>query len=119
MNDVKLTLLVLKTIKQGILLKFYETLGIKFVLERHNEGPIHYAGKLGDVVFEIYPMSVGDKPDSTTRLGFAVVNLKSIIELLPVETVVRKPQETKWGMRAVVRDPDGRSVELYDNKATS
>jgi hypothetical protein len=27
--------------------------------------------------------------------------------------VVSEPQATKWGFRAVVRDPDGRAVELY------
>ena len=26
-----------------------------------------------------------------------------------------KPEQTEWGLRAVIRDPDGRTVELYDS----
>jgi len=29
--------------------------------------------------------------------------------------VVPRPRRTEWGVRAVVRDPDGRAVELCQN----
>jgi hypothetical protein len=37
------------------------------------------------------------------------------IESLPGQgiQVVTEPRMTPWGYRAVVRDPDGRAVELY------
>ncbi len=69
---------------------------------------------LGDGVLEIYPLSGGVEADQTTRLGFAVSDLESIVECLNEAYVRSKPKQTEWGLRAVVRDPDGRTVELCD-----
>jgi hypothetical protein len=40
--------------------------------------------------------------------ALVVQALKAVGTLLSTE-----PQATQWGVRAVVRDPDGRAVELY------
>jgi len=95
---------------------FYAALGIEFTEEQHGDGPVHYAGRLGDVVFEIYPLSEdGPVADATTRLGFSVENMTKVVAALQTlgVAVVSPPQSTEWGCRAVVRDPDGRAVELY------
>jgi hypothetical protein len=84
--------------------------------ERHGKGPAHFAGRVGDAVLEIYPLSSNDTPvDTTTRLGLTVDNLAGAVQAVRVTgpAVVTEPQATEWGFRAVVRDPDGRSVELY------
>jgi predicted enzyme related to lactoylglutathione lyase len=110
-----LTLLVLKTALPDEVRAFYQCLGITFVEERHGTGPTHFAGKAGETVFEVYPLPDGAAvADGTTRLGFAVPDLDRVLESLRYSgaPLLNPPRETPWGRRAVVRDPDGRSVEL-------
>ena len=115
MAEVSRTLLVLKTRQVEQLRLFYQTLGIELVEERHGKGPVHFAGRVGGVVIEVYPLADDGIPvDPSTRLGFAVENLAEVVQALHgIGTkIVTEPQETTWGFQAVVRDPDGRSVEL-------
>jgi lactoylglutathione lyase len=115
MADVTLTLLVLKTRQVEQVRLFYEALGIELAEEQHGKGPIHFAGRAGDVVIEVYPFPDDGTPvDSSTRLGFAVENLADVVQALQGigSKIVTAPQETALGFQAVVRDPDGRSVEL-------
>ncbi|MBS0266620.1 MAG: glyoxalase/bleomycin resistance/extradiol dioxygenase family protein [Planctomycetes bacterium] len=117
MPDVELSLLVLKTRHLEALRKVYSTLGIALVEERHGKGPIHYAGQVGPVVFEIYPLPEGDTVvDTTTRLGFVVSSLANVLKSLEKlgTPIVTKPQASEREMRAIIRDPDGRSIELHE-----
>jgi predicted enzyme related to lactoylglutathione lyase len=110
-----LTLLVLKTHQQTRLQTFYTALGIAFTEEQHGDGPLHFAAHIGELVLEIYPLPADAGPaDTTTRLGFSVPELDEKVRLLEVAgaTVVSRPKATEWGYRAIVRDPDGRAVEL-------
>lgn len=116
MGNVTLSLVVLKTRQVDALQKFYGSLGIELAQEQHGKGPVHFAGRLGDVVLEIYPLPEDGTPvDATTRLGFVVARLVEVVEALSAlhTLVVTEPQTTEWGFRSVVRDPDGRAVELY------
>ena len=110
-----LKLLVLRTPQLHGLRRFYQLLGIDFVEERHGSGPLHFAGRIGDAIFEIYPLESDGLADGTLRLGFSVTDLSETIRSLEADgaTVVSQPKPTAWGNRAVVRDPDGRAVELY------
>ena len=115
MADVSLTLLVLKTRQVEQLRAFYQTLGVDLAEEQHGKGPVHFAGRAGAVVIEVYPLPDDGSPvDSSTRLGFAVENVAEVIRALEgIGTkIVTPPKETAWGFQAVVKDPDGRSVEL-------
>jgi hypothetical protein len=77
MAAARLNLLVLKTTGPGRLRAFYAALGISFAEERHGEGPVHYAGRVGDLVLELYPLPAGaGAADATTCLGFAVADPK-------------------------------------------
>ncbi|HEY1067915.1 MAG TPA: hypothetical protein VGE52_17460 [Pirellulales bacterium] len=121
-----LSLLVLKTRRLAELRAFYAALGIEFVEERHGRGPLHYAGRLGDVIFEVYPLpgesvladgaarpaSPADAP--SIRLGLIVDRLAETLALLRglPGVVVGEPKTTEWGASVLVRDPDGRPVEL-------
>jgi catechol 2,3-dioxygenase-like lactoylglutathione lyase family enzyme len=107
---VKLHLLVLRTPKLEDLKRFYSALGVRFERERHGNGPEHYAATVGgDLVLEIYPAQDGAAPDPGLRLGFSVDNLEETLRALS-QTVT--PRLSPWGLRALVRDPDGRTVEL-------
>jgi len=116
MGNVTLSLVVLKTRQVDALRRFYGSLGIELAEEQHGKGPVHFAGRVGDVVLEVYPLPEDGTPaDGTTRLGFVVTRVAEIVQALKaLDThVVTEPQATQWGFRAVVRDPDGRAVELY------
>jgi predicted enzyme related to lactoylglutathione lyase len=114
---VTLSLVVLKTRQVDALRKFYDALGIELTEEQHGKGPVHFAGQVGHVVLEIYPLAQdATSVDATTRLGFVVANVAEVVRALQAlgAAVVSEPQATKWGIRAVVRDPDGRAVELCE-----
>src|SRR5262249_11404255 len=115
--EAKLNLLVLKTHDLPRLRNFYAALGLAFVEEQHGKGPVHFTARCGDLVLELYPLPEdAGVPDATIRLGFAVADLEATLQglrTLGVE-VVREPRSTPWGRQAVVRDPDGRGVELTE-----
>jgi len=107
-------LIVLKTNKLQEQLTFYSSIGLDFSHHRHGSGPYHYATN-GHPVIELYPLPKDvSVPDTTTRLGFTVDALDSLIQRLR-ETgakVVSEPTHTQWGYNAVVQDFDGRKIEL-------
>ncbi|MFF5212745.1 VOC family protein [Streptosporangium sp. NPDC000396] len=75
---------------------FYGSLGLDFRAEQHGNGPRHYAAVLPDgLVVEIYPAAAAGATGAL-RLGFAV-------EGLPGHAAGRH----------VLRDPDGRAVEVH------
>ena len=85
MADVSLSLVVLKTRQVEQVRLFYQILGVELAEERHGTGPIHFAGRVGDAVIEIYPLADDGTPaDSSTRLGFAVVELASVVQTNPL-----------------------------------
>jgi predicted enzyme related to lactoylglutathione lyase len=112
MSDIKLNLLVLKSHQLDRVKDFYTAMGITFVEERHGDGPLHLSARVGEVVLELYPLQDGEA-DSTTRLGFAVPDLDAVLARLGA-AVVSGPAMTPWSRRAVVKDPDGRRVELVE-----
>ena len=117
MSDPSLKLVVLKAPQLKPVQEFYTRLGFQFVEEQHGNGPVHFSAPLGDGILEIYPLPQGTVADSSTRLGLGVADLPAVIEELGDLTEVRGPKRTPWGLRAVVKDPDGRSVELYSEAA--
>lgn len=111
---IQLGLIVIRSRQPDILASFYHLLGLDFVREKHGKGPEHYAAKLGEIVLEIYPMAKGSSVESGGRIGFNVSKLDELLMKLisagvPIE---EKAKQTQWGFRAVIRDPDGRAVEL-------
>lgn len=102
----ELDLIVIYTHDINALRSFYETLGVSFELEKHGSGKAHYAGQLGELVLELYPTR---KEITRTRLGFLVDDIDSVIASIGsryVDTYSSQDQH------AVLRDPDGRKVEL-------
>jgi lactoylglutathione lyase len=107
---MKLNLLVLRTPHLEDLRRFYSALGARFERERHGNGPEHYAATLGDdLVLELYPALDGSKPDAGLRLGLSVDDIGETLRALGQTAT---PRQTQWGLRVLVRDPDGRTVEL-------
>ena len=115
MTSASLRLLVLKTRNVTAMVAFYELFGLTFTEEQHGRGPRHFSAPLGDGIVEIYPLPDGQLADTTTRLGFAVSDPDAVVNAVGgSEGRVAKPgSETPWGYRALVEDPDGRTIELY------
>ncbi len=110
----RLHLLVLRSLDVSKAISFYQLLGLKFKPEKHGTGPEHYSSQIGDLVLEIYPASAATDVDRTTRLGFEVQELEEIVGILRENghEVSQQPKASAWGLRSVIIDPDGRSVEL-------
>jgi lactoylglutathione lyase len=90
---------------------FYENFGLNFVKEQHGNGPAHYSSTDEQGMFELYP-SEGMPPDQT-GLGFVSADLDGLHGLLRKNQFApRDVRETELGRMFVVRDPDGRRVEV-------
>lgn len=110
-------LLVLKTSLPELLAKQYGQLGILFEYHQHGHGPFHYAGKIGELVFEIYPLPKSKyEADNTTRIGFSVNKLNEILTNISETTwkITSPASYTEWGYSCVLEDLDGRKVELTE-----
>ena len=94
--------------------QFYEVLGLVFEEEQHGKGPRHLACDMSGIVFEIYPCSATMPATNAVRLGFRVTSVDEAIECLKRAGIepIKLPQDSPWGRRAVVRDPDGNTVEI-------
>lgn len=55
--------------------------------------------------------------DTSLRLGFKVQNLDSLIIKLRQKnvTIVTQPTQSKFGYYSVIKDLDGRKIELTEN----
>jgi lactoylglutathione lyase len=114
MNNISLSLVVLRFTDLERAARFYESLGLKFIRHRHGGGPEHLSAVLGGCVFEIYPQSPKEATTIGTRIGFRVPSLDAVIMALSdfPAAIVTPPQESPWGRRAVVSDPEGHRIEL-------
>lgn len=114
--------IVLWTARAREVVAFYEALGLPLATEQHEEGPAHWACELQGVHFAVYEQDEGDLPPpeykaaGASLLGFDVDDLDAAY--LAAKTVgarvLIRPEEVPWGRRAVVLDPDGRTVELNE-----
>jgi hypothetical protein len=111
-----LNLIVIRTNQLKTLMEFYQCFELKFDYHQHGKGVMHYSCEMNNgIVFEIYPFLKNQiTVDVSTRLGFNVQSLASTIQQLEKlnAIIVQAPKMTKWGKRAIVKDLDGRKVEL-------
>ncbi len=112
-----LSRVVLKTHKFEELQDFYECLGFDFEEKQIGKGPLFYSAEAGEAVLEIHPLPEGAKADGTTRLGFTVPDVVVCCNAARNSNwrVENKPNTGPGGLRALLRDPDGRAVELLQS----
>ncbi len=97
---------------------FYRAIGVPLEDERHEEGPAHWACSLGPVHFAVFEAAEGAArgraEGGATMIGLSVTSLEeAVAAAVGMDArVLVLPEEVPWGRRAVVADPDGRSVEL-------
>lgn len=98
------------------LVEFYSLLGLTFDYHKHGNSPYHYSATLGSTILEVYPLTKGQtEADKDLRLGFAVNDFETTIQLLKGKeiTFLSEPMESDYGFMVIVKDPDGRKIELY------
>jgi len=120
MSQPEINLVVLRAADIMETLLFYKVLGMEFKQECHSQGVIHYACTLGTITIEIYPLTNDSKTklvqSGAMMLGFKVSNIDTIVTQLQEISNTKLPtvQVTLWGRRVVLKDPDGRKVELTE-----
>lgn len=115
---MELRLIVIRTIDIKKLAEFYNLLGLQFEYHKHENSPLHYSTTIGKTVLEIYPLTKQQtEPDKNLRLGFAVDFFDEKMKILKELQVVfsTEPAQTHFGFMAVIVDPDGRKIELYED----
>ena len=109
-----LSLLVLIVDKLAECTAFYSKLGMKFVEEQHDDGPIHFSCVLGGVVFELYPCKTGEQP-SNNRIGFHLDQSESnsSARIGWLEANASSSYINDFGEKIyVLTDPENRKVEI-------
>lgn len=117
MRTPQINLLVIRTNQPEFLAAFYKLLGMEFQYHQHGNGPFHYAADLNGFVFEIYPLLKNQQEvDNSLRLGFTVPKLDELILQLKKKNIkiVQEPTQIKWGYTAIIKDLDGRKIELKE-----
>lgn len=109
---MKMNLLVLRCRDLQSSKYFYERFGFLFVKEQHGAGPVHYSSQDAGFVFELYPLSE-DEGVGNSRLGFSVEGVGHVLSHLNITG----QYELNGKQIYLVRDPDGRTVELSEQKA--
>lgn len=113
---MELRLLVVRTPDMAKLADFYTLLGLTFDYHKHGKSPFHYSAALGSTTLEIYPLAKGQTgADKDLRLGFAINDFETIIQLLKEKGTefLSEPILTDYGFMTIIKDPDGRKIELY------
>jgi lactoylglutathione lyase len=116
---MELRLLVVRTTDIARLADFYSLLGLTFDYHKHDKSPYHYSATIGKTILEIYPLAKGQtEADKELRLGFAVNDLAATIQLLKLKETefLSEPMHTDYGFMTIIKDPDGRKIELYENQ---
>lgn len=113
-SKLKMNLLVIKSQNYHQLSQNYQKLlGVNFAYHQHGIGPFHYSSSINGLVFEIYEANSISDVDVTTRLGFEVNNIKDLLEVNNFE-IVNPLKESRWGLRVVLKDSDGRKIEVTE-----
>ncbi len=111
--------LVLFTRDLEAAVRFYRAIGLSLEEERHDDGPVHYACELGGVHVAVYGahgagVAPARRHAGASQVGFTVDDLDRAVAAgrsVGAPVLVEREQ-MPWGDRALLGDPDGRTVEL-------
>jgi predicted enzyme related to lactoylglutathione lyase len=96
---------------------FYRSMQMPLTKERHGAGPDHYSVDLGGVVMELYPRRSEAEATTQTRIGFVVDKLDEVLAASQASggQLIAAAKDSPWGRRAIVKDPDGHTIELVES----
>jgi catechol 2,3-dioxygenase-like lactoylglutathione lyase family enzyme len=108
---MELSLIVLRCRDVARSRALYEAVGCRFVEHAHGGGPLHLAHEQEGFVLELYPAPEGYA--DRTGVGFTVDDLEGVRAATAAAGFAPAGiTATAWGDSFVVRDPDGRRVEV-------
>jgi len=113
---MEIRLLVVRTLEIARLADFYALLGLTFEYHKHGKSPYHYSALIGSTILEIYPLAKGQtEADKELRVGFALDDFENTVTTLKDKGAefFSEPTQTDYGFMAIIKDPDGRKIELY------
>ena len=100
---------------------FYRGLGLPLAEEDHGDGIIHWACELAGIHFAVFRAdgdgtAPGYHEAGSTCVGFAVRSVSDAVTASRSAgaRVVQEATEMPWGLRAIICDPDGRPVEVFE-----
>lgn len=103
---------------------FYRALGVPLQAEDHGSGAEHFATELGPTHFALFAAQ-GDaatqgapthRSAGSQFFGLTIADLESAVDraLQAGAPLVETIRTFPWGRRALIQDPDGRVVELFE-----
>jgi Glyoxalase/Bleomycin resistance protein/Dioxygenase superfamily. len=107
------------TSKVQEVIEFYRAVGIPLEPDSHDEPDKtpHFEADVADTHFAVFETKDGSSggTQSPTMVGLAVDDLVAVVAKLEKMNAKFKTtlEDTPWGKRVVVYDPDGRAVEIY------
>jgi len=111
-------ILILKTADLEGTRRFYASLGLDLVEERHEGGPTHHSCDFGGLLVEFYPSKAPVRPGGDSLL---IVEVEDFDRFLAESAALGTPLEAvavidaASGTRAATaRDPDGRRVRVRE-----
>lgn len=120
MSITKVGAVIWTTSKVQEVIEFYQAVGIPLEPDTHDEPDKtpHFEADVADTHFAVFQSkdsSAGTGTQSPTMIGLAVDDLEQVVAALEKMNVRIKTtlEDTPWGKRVVVYDPDGRAVEIY------
>lgn len=121
----RLGALVFFTSRLDACVEFYRLVGIPLVEEQHAEdGMVHFACELEGVHIAFFnALDEGNAPALRTAgccfPGLAVASVSDIVRRVRAAggTILQPPSDYPWGVRAVLSDPDGRPLEVFEPTA--
>ncbi len=107
--------IILCTDKIDLVADFYQAVGIVLEFEKHGNGPEHFSFK-SDLSCEIYPPRVPAEERIVLRIDTADID-QAMANLTQKFTypglVISDIKSLSTGRKSIVKDPDGRVVELF------
>ena len=107
--------IILCTDNIDLVAEFYSAVGVDLELEKHGNGPSHFSFKT-ELSCEIYPPRT--PPEERIVLRINTPDVEKVLSTLKEkfsypDLIVSDVAKLKTGQKAIVRDPDGRIVELF------
>ena len=113
----RLNLVVIRVADLERSASFYRSMQMPLTKESHGAGPDHYSVDLGGVVMELYPRRSEAEATTQTRIGLVVEKLDDVLAVCQASggQLIAAAKDSPWGRRAIVKDPDGHTIELVES----
>ncbi len=115
----KLLRITLNSNQPEDLVQFYSALGFSFTKREVDKGSTSWQGNSQNMVMEVYGIQeTFSRSIPAVQLSFAVQNLEKIVQKIKQLgcQVMMEPLETDRGWMSYLLDPDGRSIELWQDR---